>query len=54
MEMNKRFEYRVEPIPFNPAMDKQQVKASLDEIGREGWELTFKDGQFYYFRREVA
>lgn len=54
--MPKKLEYMLRPICENPAIPngQQLVKAALDEVGKDGWHLVFKDGQWFYFVREAA
>jgi hypothetical protein len=42
----KRFEYKHKTF-------LNEVTAELNKLGGEGWELIFKDGDRFYFKREI-
>ena len=42
----KKFEYKHKAI-------RQDQTAELNKLGAEGWELIFKEGDRFYFKREI-
>ncbi|KDR96454.1 hypothetical protein SAMN02745945_00304 [Peptoclostridium litorale DSM 5388] len=57
----KQYEYRVEQLQielksiFKAAKSgyNSGIAEKLNELGREGWELSGIDGSWFYFKREV-
>ena len=42
----KKFEYKHKTFESN-------LTAELNKLGAQGWELVFKDGDRFYFKREI-
>ena len=57
----KQYEYRVEQLQIelkslfkaDKSVYNREIAESLNELGKEGWELAGVDGSWFYFKREV-
>ena len=58
-----KYEYRIQPVTFDPELDLSVDSATLDEMGLEGWDLvtvlgpaktsSHGDALIYFFRRRL-
>lgn len=51
--MKATWQYHIENIPFNPATDQLRLNTTLNNFGKEGWELVNIQGNVFYFKRET-
>lgn len=57
----KKFEYKIERIQIelksvinkDKSKYNKQITDKLNELGKEGWELSGVDGTWFYFKREI-
>ncbi|WP_077618159.1 DUF4177 domain-containing protein [Bacillus sinesaloumensis] len=49
----KQFEYKVEEIQVQMLDFKEVLADKLNELGKEGWELSGVNGTYYMFKREI-
>jgi hypothetical protein len=45
--MHTKWEYEIQSFPV-----ESQVRAALNQLGKDGWELIHIDGTNYFFKRE--
>jgi acetylglutamate kinase len=49
MEIEFASIFKKDKTPYN-----KQIINKLNELGKEGWELTGVDGTWFYFKREIS